>query len=116
MLGETEEAARRQRFGLFSQPPPLYLGDDSGFRATTHKRDEQGKPVLQPRNMKVTASRGKDALDLFSFDATSKYPEKYVEPAKVDRILDLRLFKAKARHDAKFKPASSYKPLATGPY
>lgn len=31
MLADAEQAASRRRFGLFSQPPPLGLGDDSQY-------------------------------------------------------------------------------------
>lgn len=31
MLADAELAASRRRFGLFSQPPPLGLGDDSQY-------------------------------------------------------------------------------------
>lgn len=37
-MSETELAASKERFALFSQPPPLAVGDDSPFR--TKQRTE----------------------------------------------------------------------------
>ena len=31
MLEEEEKVASRIRFGLFSQPPPIAIGDDAGY-------------------------------------------------------------------------------------
>lgn len=35
ILAEEEIVASKRRFGLFSQPPPLAVGDDSSFRASS---------------------------------------------------------------------------------
>jgi len=35
MLTDTEITATKRRFGLFSQPPPIAIGDDSYFNSKT---------------------------------------------------------------------------------
>lgn len=35
MLADTEITASKSRFGLFSQPPPIALGDDSYYNSKT---------------------------------------------------------------------------------
>ena len=37
VLADTELAASKRRFGLFSQPPPLGLGDDSPYKKIKRK-------------------------------------------------------------------------------
>ena len=32
-IGDTEERAKKSRFGLFSQPPPNAVGDDGQYKA-----------------------------------------------------------------------------------
>lgn len=35
MLSEAEMMSSKKRFGLFSQPPPLALGDNGGYNSKT---------------------------------------------------------------------------------
>ena len=46
-LKDTEKVAKQIRFGLFSSPPPLAVGDDAKYIKKFHPRDETtGKPAI----------------------------------------------------------------------
>jgi hypothetical protein len=52
MLADAELAASRRRFGLFSQPPPLGLGDDSQYLSKQRTHD-----LMQSRRAKTASLR-----------------------------------------------------------
>jgi hypothetical protein len=64
-IKETEVIATKQRFALFSQPPPLGIGDYShelvkpriAINFKLDPKDENKKPITEPPNIKVKAPR-----------------------------------------------------------
>lgn len=84
-LADTEQVASKQRFGLFSQPPPLGLGDTQ-FEKHIPKRNEQGKPETEERNIFAGPSRtGKGKSGYFSQMSYITLEDKYYDPGVLDR-------------------------------
>ncbi len=115
MLADADRLASSARLGLFSVPPPLFLGDDSPARRRLHPKDEAGKPTTAPRNITATCPRGTSHSDLFSFTpfASPGQPNPYQDPAPVrDSAPSARA----VRHEQEFKPSYTYKTIASSPY
>lgn len=58
ILQETDTYGSKRRFGLFSSPPPVAVGDDGQYKTIIRiyltyldPRDETGKPLTQPRGV-----------------------------------------------------------------
>lgn len=54
-LQDSDALGSKQRFALFSQPPPLAIGDDAVYRGKIIKKDENGKVQTMPRNIGIKA-------------------------------------------------------------
>ncbi|CAK75378.1 unnamed protein product (macronuclear) [Paramecium tetraurelia] len=117
-LADTEKLATVQRFGLFSSPVPLGLGDNSYDNKPRPARNEQGKPITSPPNMKVTATQsGKIKSSYFSQLGFTTIGDKYIDPERKIRIQELEEKKKYANDDKKnFVPPSGYKELVGGVY
>ncbi|EGR33803.1 hypothetical protein IMG5_037140 [Ichthyophthirius multifiliis] len=84
-LQDTEKVAQAQRFALFSQPPPLAVGDDSLFQKKKFKKNENGKIETQPRNIQVSCpKKGKIKSSYFSLLGFTTIGDKYIDQ---DRII-----------------------------
>lgn len=94
MIKEAETLSKKQRFALFSSPIPLGLGDDSGsFKKIRKifilfcklaKRGENGKPITEPSNIKVSAPRtGRIKSSYFGPLSFTTVGDPYVDPDKV---------------------------------
>ena len=60
----------RPRFGLFSQPVSVAIGDTNKFPSKTANKDEDGRPILGPRNFYTKREkRGKDDSVYFSIQS-----------------------------------------------
>lgn len=46
MVGESEQVAKKMRFGLFSQPLPLALGDDGQYQPKTRMFSSTQIPAI----------------------------------------------------------------------
>ncbi|CAD8044938.1 unnamed protein product [Paramecium primaurelia] len=117
-IADTEKLATVQRFGLFSSPVPLGLGDNSYDNKPRPARNEQGKPITSPSNMKVTAPQsGKIKSSYFSQLGFTTIGDKYIDPERKIRIQELEDNKKYASDDKKnFVPPSGYKELVGGVY
>lgn len=101
---DTEKEATKQRFGLFSQPPPLGMGDTQ-FEKHIPKRNEQGKPETEDRNVFAGPSRtGKGKSGYFSQASYITLGDKYYDPGVLDRK------KAKADKQKEIKDAGPFRP------
>lgn len=112
---ETEKQAKKQRFGLFSQPPPLAVGDNSYFNPKTAKKNESGKPITEVRGIYAVGSKtGKSSSNYFS---NPKYIEEpYVDPGRRALIEAKKNKKRGSSHDQEFKPASGYKTVISASF
>lgn len=81
-LKETGDYAEKERFALFSQPPPLGMGDcfyDEGH----HPKDEEtGMPVTKPRNLQTNPMHLGQGPDVYFDNSNFLNKEKVVEPYK----------------------------------
>ncbi|KAL4450247.1 hypothetical protein ABPG74_008953 [Tetrahymena malaccensis] len=115
-LQDSDALGSRQRFALFSQPPPLAVGDDSIYKHTLVKKDENGKVPTQPRNMSIKApQQGKSKSSFFSLLGFTTIGDPYIEPDRIQRQYELQKKKLN-KQDQVFKPASSYKTIVTSSF
>lgn len=89
-IRDTELAASRQRFALFSQPVSIAIGDDSYDYKQIPERDEQGKPVTMLRNPCASAlKKGKDTSVYFSKVSYTTIGDLYIDPDRRKRLDEL---------------------------
>ncbi|CAD8194125.1 unnamed protein product [Paramecium octaurelia] len=116
MLKDAEQNAKKQRFGLFSSPVPLGLGDDSMEMRKRPQRGENGKPITEPSNMKVCATRtGRIRSSYFGPLSFTTVGDPYIDPEKVLTIYEKEQKKL-LNKEAPFKPPSGYKELMGSAY
>jgi hypothetical protein len=112
---ETEKQAKKARFGLFSQPPPLAVGDTSYFNPKKANKNEAGKPITEVRGIYAVGSKtGKSASNYFN--RAEYVGEPYVDPSRRALIEAKNNKKRGSSHDAEFKPASGYKTVIAGSF
>jgi hypothetical protein len=104
MLQETEVAASKARFGLFSQPPPLSLGRPY-YESKPGRKDANGKVPTGLKN--ITASHCSSGQVKSSFFS---YPEYMGNPPQVTRKRETQV------GEAKFKPSSGYRSIISSAY
>jgi len=63
-LAHAEKEAEKERFGLFSQRPPLGLGDCK-YDIPHHPRDADGKVVSEPRNFYCNPMKSGKGSDVY---------------------------------------------------
>lgn len=89
-LEELNAVSEKQRFGYFSIPATLAIGD-SQFGSKSVRKDELGRVATQPRNIatKPTAS-GNVKSSYFSLDKSIYEGDPYMDPGKLDRLEHLK--------------------------
>ncbi|CAD8114672.1 unnamed protein product [Paramecium primaurelia] len=116
MLKDAEMNAQKQRFGLFSSPVPLGLGDDSMEMRKKPQRGENGKPITEPSNIKVSATRtGRIRSSYFGPLSFTTVGDPYIDPEKV-LVHYEKEQKKLINKEAPFKPPSGYKELIGSAY
>ncbi|CAD8103755.1 unnamed protein product [Paramecium primaurelia] len=116
MLKDAELNAQKQRFGLFSSPVPLGLGDNSMEMRKKPQRGENGKPITEPTNMKVCATRtGRIRSSYFGPLSFTTVGDPYIDPDKVLTHYEKEQKKL-CNKEAPFKPSSGYKELMGSAY
>ncbi len=101
----------RQRFGLFSQPVSVAIGDTNKFITTKANRDEEGRVIIGPRNF-YTKKEKKGKIDSVyflkpSYNASGD-PYRPMTASAGMRSLTKDGF-LKAGHEMNFKPAKIVK-------
>lgn len=77
----------RRRFGLFSQPTTIALGDNSLYPSKTARKGSDGKAITLPRNMLAGPNRsGVTKKDFVDAPSTVNVDDKYLDPEKVDYL------------------------------
>eukprot|EP01017_Pseudomicrothorax_dubius_P011133 TRINITY_DN14110_c0_g1_i3.p1 TRINITY_DN14110_c0_g1~~TRINITY_DN14110_c0_g1_i3.p1 ORF type:complete len:273 (-),score=73.80 TRINITY_DN14110_c0_g1_i3:333-1151(-) len=113
-LKDTEKYAEKQRFGLFSQPPTLAVGDNSYFQPKKAKRDQNGKVVTEPRGVYTIGAKTGTAKMQFTPLEYTTIGDPYIDPARRARIEEKQNKKRGISHDGEFKPANPSKMLTKG--
>lgn len=76
----------KSRFGLFSQPVSTAVGDNGAYLHSTIKRDDNNKPITEPRNIFTSPSKTSKAVgDFFgplNSLANSSIQDTYIDPAR----------------------------------
>ena len=100
----------RQRFGLFSQPPPVAIGESNIYPTKTANKDEDtGKPVTGPRNF-YTGQFLKGKIESHPKRGSSYFsPAVFIAPGDKykDPVLPGRGGGPAPMMDAPFKPAKT---------
>lgn len=102
------------RFGLFSQPGPLGIGDTNKFPKKVAKRDpEDGSVVIGPRNFTtMPLKKGKTDQQLFSAPSYTCREDLYKPPIREVRRSLVKDGHLKAGHDVAYKPAKTVRETA----
>lgn len=87
-LSETETAASKPRFGLFSQPPPLAVGDDSHYLSKKAQRDSDGKVITSKRGVYVPRGQRGTLFDAHGFMCSNNQPDEFIEASRVSKVLE----------------------------
>jgi len=89
-MDQTEKFGSVERFGLFSQPPPLGLGD-CHYESNLHARDDNGNVVSEPRNFytnPMASGKGPTVyFDNSNFLNKEKHKDPYMDYPKIHRAL-----------------------------
>jgi|JI6StandDraft_1071083.scaffolds.fasta_scaffold24592_2 hypothetical protein len=106
-IQELDTVAEKQRFGYFSIPATLAIGDGQ-FAGKTIKKDEFGRVATQPRNVSVKpTATGNTKSSYFSLDKSIYEGDPYMDPGKLDRLENLKLSKLQPEGKEVYKPATS---------
>ena len=84
---ETYDLIDRQRFGLFSQPGGLAIGDDAAYEPKTAQKDDDGHVKTELRNIQTTGGKKGNIDDvLFSHPGYTAVNDKYKDPKPLLRV------------------------------
>eukprot|EP00357_Protocruzia_adherens_P037001 CAMPEP_0115026734 /NCGR_PEP_ID=MMETSP0216-20121206/34958_1 /TAXON_ID=223996 /ORGANISM="Protocruzia adherens, Strain Boccale" /LENGTH=279 /DNA_ID=CAMNT_0002401937 /DNA_START=28 /DNA_END=863 /DNA_ORIENTATION=+ len=109
LIEETKQVVTKPRYGLFSQPAPLAIGENSADTKKKPRRDEDGNVLTGPRNFLTTGTKkGKGRDGLFSEVGYLALGDPYIEQAKIKRKQE-REKNSKNPHDVAFKPGGALK-------
>jgi len=98
----------RPRFGLFSQPVSVAIGETNKFPSKTAHKDEDGRPIVGPRNFYTKREkRGKDDSVYFSRQSYLCIGDLYKQRSTAGlRTIEKDGWK-KGGHDFNFKPTKN---------
>lgn len=89
-IRELDTVSEKQRFGYFSIPATLAIGD-SRFAGKTIQKDEFGRVATQPRNISVKpTAEGHTKSSYFSLERSIYDGDPYMDPGKLDRTQKLK--------------------------
>lgn len=115
-IQELDTISSKQRFGYFSIPASLAIGD-SRFQGKSVQKDENGRVLTQPRNISVRpTATGNTKSSYFSLEKSIYDGDLYLDPGKHDRVEHLKE-QAKLKEKEVYTPVNGViKSLATGSY
>jgi len=78
-LKNAEKEAEKERFGLFTQPSPLGLGD-CRYEPNHHPRDADGNVLMQPANFYTSPMKYQKTSEVYFDNSNFLNKEKHKEP------------------------------------
>lgn len=107
ILAQEDKIGEKSRFGLFSQPPPIAVGDDSMYAKKQRiifnyvdERGGDGKPITKPPQLlSGTCRTGKTKSSYFSVPKSIHIEDKYQEQHKLESKYQKRMHTKATFHE-----------------
>ena len=111
-LQDADKYGQKSRFGYFSIPFPITIGDRYyAFKQKPHERDDRGKVKIEPRNIQTTIPKIGKSPDVY-FENILKEDQKHLDERKLyfnkkneEKLEQIKFLKDKKEFKDNFKPS-----------
>lgn len=115
-LKHAEVEAEKERWGLFSQPPPLKLGEMK-YTTEFHPKDENGLPVQLPTNFYTGPPLKGKTQDVYfqpdNFLNKEQHKDPYFDYTKIHKGMKLKIEKITQNKDGERIKPEPFRPAVT---
>ena len=115
-LKNAEKEAEKERFGLFTQPSPLGLGD-CRYEPNHHPRDADGNVLMQPANFYTSPMKYQKTSEVYfdnsNFLNKEKHKEPYISYTKIHQRMKQRPNPQKKNADGEWIKPEPFLPAVT---